>query len=521
MLPTESDQSDDVMYVLKNLLKVPETILSSSQIEMLNTFAGFVIKDQATLINLFQLPRLRELCPSEAELQQGFINASTVFTNSVKKTPVTYSQVASNASASASLREQNDPDEQARKRVHHNEQIDLIQMDLIKDLIQVVHQLDSLNLGQLVIPSNLELVMPWLYSLFKQVANDLGITILPNPGVILDETLVRGLGFFKKPNAEQFRVVTDSKLQLAITTVIDLFAGLNKINLEKTNLSYADKYIMNELVRAYAQSTKPLVPFNEKLLKYANVSSAGLMNMLLAIYPSNSSGIDWIIPAIKLITKMLVKSDKHKEHMEHLIPLIMADLSTLVESCYIHIPGKKETEDFKRRKARNKSLVPGTKDYVDVIIVRKPLIDPGKGPTSKAEGTAIASLNAELNKISHRLHGLGTNISSPNEKLELAQHISQKQYKLMKKVNDFLENRKSRVHNLVKATHVAKLSSDLSEEQLAEDRKKPFTVDEWKEATEIIVSQHNDCIDTVLREIFDTEDFLAVNWDQFATRLLN
>jgi len=208
--------------------------------------------------------------------------------------------------------------------------------------------------------------------------------------------------------------------------------------------------------------------------------------------------------------------EEYRKILDNLLLKYIKGVSGIMHQLFNRTRKKKLSQAFTLRARNSKSkLEPKSNDYIEVVTLNKPIIDGTKGPMTDEEKRLVGRFNGELVKLSERSEVSATlglplsNIIPSMIKIITGSH------NLVKNVTSLLVDRRQRIYNLVKSTRLESLSNDgvePSELQLKEDRKHPYTKEEWKNALDIISEKKE--INNILIQTFGSDNVSDVNWEE-------
>lgn len=378
------------------------------------------------------------------------------------------------------------------------------------DTFNVVHSIEALTLNTISIPKNFDNCFKTIFRSFEAASSLVGTSTQTNDSISLETTSVVGYEFFSNPSKENYsRSATDEKWSKAVSIITDSFREFGEVSEGKT---LGSQFIQNELVRAHAEYTHK-EKINDRILKY-NVSENTLTNALLVLYPSNPRATSWIPGALKLLCKKFVEKEDFRNILFDKLPFISNTITSMIDTGWNKVQVLKNTEDFKKRLAKNPKLKPKESDQKKVMIFHRALIDPTKGPTTKEERDQIGVFNSNLNKIAAYASEAYATTYDPVVRLHRINTGIVKLYSCAKYVTDAIIDRKQLIHKLLISKRSEKIANLTPEEKEANKMIK-FTIEEWNEAITTYCST-SPMLNNALRMKFGSVDAHSVNWKQFA-----
>jgi len=381
-------------------------------------------------------------------------------------------------------------------------------------------KLSLLDQPVLILPKNFEECGKTLFDIIESLANMLKLEICfvddlsMNPNIFLAKEC-----FSRDDNKryEAFSKLQNDKIRSAIICIAQAFACLEKCpsTASSSNLLLGTNYMQwlfgNEYQRIFMNGDlnrfKILNFFNEGIEKRFS-------DCIMELYPNDISFPLYICSLLKKLAHFLVLSKHKKDDSNEVKKLFRfvkgfyVNNSTAVERLYKRSPSKRLTEQAKRR--LKKDQTPKDSDYETYISVHKPYIQTAGKILLPEEHQVLTKVNTALQTSSSHLREEFVVPNQTVRKNVLTSYIDALHGKVTQ-INNFLSNRKKRVHDRLVSKRKVEIDNAVSEEIRKSLKNKPFSTEDWRRELSSFLTETSEELKNTLRSTFDATEANAYN----------
>jgi len=375
----------------------------------------------------------------------------------------------------------------------------------------------------IALPKNFDACFGQTGATLRALIQVLGIKVVES-AVTLDPTQYQWSRVLSDPTSESMEALkkSDPKQELsnALLNLIEAVEFLTSPHIVVESRPGID-FVRFLMCKSHQEQYNSKLQSVESTFKYTSKTQKVFEDMLMNLTPNLPEVARVLCTILERIVQhfFLPVGEKAYKAVNKVIDSFYVEDRSVMARSYNTTTKQRLTSEGK--KVLQRKGKPQPRHYEPYQAIVKPSIETSKVPVTTEELTVIKSINQQLQTLETHCVLPKTN----NQKLRKnsAHDIITLYHEKCRKVERVFTARRQQIHNSLKADRQKALDArNASDKERLTDRSLPFTSDEWKAATERLLSTNNDLIQ-VLNKEFKLMDslipFNAINQSFFTLTL--